>query len=155
MPHHGSPRFTLPAWLRRLVYLTGAACLATGGAWLLLHSFGQVDRGFGPEPSALEHPALVLHGVAAAALVWCFGAVWLGHVRRAWHRGFNRRGGGTMVALMAWLVVSGLGLYYLADEQWRAATSLGHWTLGLLAAAWLPLHILRGRRAVRRAARHA
>ncbi len=55
-----------------------------------------------------------------------------------------------MVALLAWLAVSGLGLYYLADEQWRAAASLGHWLLGLFAAAWLPIHILRGRRAVRR-----
>lgn len=152
MHHHGT-RFTMPRWLRRLVYFSGAACLVTGGGWLLLHTFAQADGGFGPEPNALEHPALVLHGIAAAALTWTFGAVWLGHVRRAWHRRLNRRSGGTMVALLATLALSGLGLYYLADEQWRATASLCHWVIGLFAAVWLPTHIVRGRAAVRRAQR--
>lgn len=155
MHPHAPPRFTMPRWLRRLVYSAGLLCVASGGGWLLLHTFVQADRGFGPEPGSLEHPTLVLHGIAAAVLLWCFGAVWLGHVRRAWHRGFNRRSGGMMVALLGWLAVSGLGLYYLSDEQWRSAASVGHWALGLVAAVWLPIHILRGRRAVRRSVRVA
>lgn len=145
---HGE-RFVLPRWVRWTVYACGVACALSGAGWLLLHQFVQVDGAFGPEPHPLEHPALVLHGVAAAAMLWTFGLVWLAHVRRAWGRRTNRRSGGTLVALLAWLAVSGLGLYYLADERWRQVASIGHWALGLFAVAWLPIHVWRGRRAVR------
>lgn len=149
MRKHLPERFAMPRWARWWIYAGGATALLTGAGWLLLHHFVRVEGAFGPEAHPLEHPALVLHGVAAAALLWAFGLIWLGHVRRAWHRRFNRRSGGTMVGLMVWLGASGLGLYYLADEQWREVASIGHWTLGLFAGAWLPIHVWRGRRAVR------
>lgn len=155
MRTHHAERFAMPRWARWWIYVAGAAALVSGGGWLLLHHFVQVEGEFGPEAHPLEHPALVVHGVAAAALIWSFGLIWLGHVRRAWHRRFNRRSGGTMVALMGWLGASGLGLYYLADERWREVASIGHWSLGLFAALWLPVHIWRGRRAVRMRAKTA
>lgn len=57
-----------------------------------------------------------------------------------------------MVALLGTLCLSGLGLYYLGDEHLRAWTSTAHWLVGFAAAAALPIHIWRGRRAVRRVA---
>ena len=144
---HGE-RFVLPRWVRRMVYAVGTACAASGTAWLLLHTFVQVESEFGPQPHPLEHPLLVVHGVAAALVLWTFGLLWLSHVRRAWSRHVNRLSGGTMVALLAWLGASGLGLYYLADERWRDFASIGHWALGLFAVLWLPVHIWRGRRRV-------
>jgi hypothetical protein len=149
MRAHSRERFHLPAWVRATIYGAGVACLLSGAAWLLLHHFVRVEGEFGPESSPIEHPALVLHGIAAALMVWLFGLLWLVHVRRAWSRRRNRRSGGSMVALMAWLALSGLGLYYLGDEDWRTYASLGHWVVGLFAALWLPIHIWRGRRAVR------
>lgn len=143
-------RFVLPRWVRWTVYGAGAACALSGTAWLLLHDFVQVEGAFGPEPHPLEHPSLVVHGVAAALMLWTFGLVWLAHVRRAWGRRVNRRSGGTLVVLLAWLGISGLGLYYLGDERWREVASVGHWVAGLLAAAWLPFHVWRGRNAVSR-----
>lgn len=144
---HGE-RFVLPRWVRWTVYAVGMACVVSGTAWLLLHTFVQVEGDFGPQPHPFEHPLLVVHGVAAALMLWTFGLLWLSHVRRAWGRRTNRTSGGTMVVLLAWLGVSGLGLYYLADERWREVASVGHWAIGLLAAAWLPFHIWRGRRTV-------
>lgn len=144
--------FRLPRWARLWIYASGTASLASGAGWLLLHHFVRVEGEFGPQAHPLEHPALVLHGVVAALLLWAFGLVWLAHVRRAWHRRFNRLSGGVMVALMVLLAASGLGLYYLADERWRDVASIGHWAMGLFAGAWLPMHVWRGRRTVKRRA---
>lgn len=149
---HGE-RFLLPPWVRWTVYAAGAVCASSGASWLLLHEFVQVEGAFGPEPHPLEHLLLVLHGVSAALMLWTFGLVWLSHVRRAWGRRMNRISGGTLVVLLAWLGISGLGLYYLADDRWREVASIGHWVFGLFAVLWLPIHIWRGRRAARRARR--
>jgi hypothetical protein len=149
MPHRRGHRFHVPAWVRAAVYGVGGACLLSGAVWLYLHHFVRIEGEFGPEASGLEHPMLVLHGIAAAAMTWLFGLLWLAHVRRAWQARRNRRSGGTMVAVMSWLCVSGLGLYYIGNDAAREFVGNGHWLVGLFAALWLPIHIWRGRRAVR------
>ena len=152
---HGHERLRLPRWVRWWVYGGGTLCALSGVAWLLLHHFGQHEGEFGLEASPLEHPSLVVHGVCGLVLLWVIGLVWLPHVRRGWQRRRHRLVGGTMAALMLWLGASAAGLYYLGDETVRGWTSIGHWTLGLLAVAWLPLHIWHGRRTIRRAQRGA
>jgi hypothetical protein len=149
--HHGHERLRLPGWVRAWVYAGGTLCALSGAAWLLLHYFGQHEGEFGLESSPFEHPALVIHGVCGLLLLWILGLVWFPHVRRGWHKRRHRVVGGTMAALMLWLAASAAGLYYLGDETVRGWVSVGHWTLGLLAVAWLPLHIWHGRRAIRRA----
>lgn len=149
MTHRGVHRFLLPRWARLGVYGTGLTCLLTGLGWLILHHFVQIEGEFGPASSPLEHPALIAHGVTAAAMTWLFGLLWLTHIRRAWHARRNRRSGGTMVVLLGWLCLSGLGLYYVGHETARAWIGNGHWVAGLFAAFWLPIHIWRGRRAIR------
>jgi hypothetical protein len=148
--HHGHERLRLPRWVRWWVYGGGTLCAASGAAWLLLHHFGQQEGAFGLEASPFEHPSLVLHGVCGLALLWVLGLVWFPHVRRGWHKRRHRLVGGTMAALMLWLAASAAGLYYLGDETLRGWVSIGHWTLGLFAVAWLPLHICHGRRLIRR-----
>jgi hypothetical protein len=154
MTHRGAPRFLLPQWARRGVYGIAASCLLTGLGWLWLHHFVIVDGEFGPEASPFEHPALIAHGIAASAMTWLFGLLWLAHVRRAWHARRNRRSGGTMVALLGWLCLSGLGLYYIGNDAARVWIANGHWVAGLIAGVWLPIHIWRGRRAVRSSIRN-
>ncbi|MCB1601843.1 MAG: DUF4405 domain-containing protein [Rhodanobacteraceae bacterium] len=148
MRAHQRERFQMPRWVRLAVYGVGLLCAFSGVLWLLLHHFVQVEGEFGPEPSPFQHPLLVLHGVVAAMLIWLFGLLWLTHVRRAWKRRRNWRSGGFMVLLLAWLAISGLGLYYLGSEQWRQYTGIAHWLAGIIATLWLPFHIWRGRRAV-------
>ena len=152
MTHRGLQRFLLPRWARRMVYAVSALVFVSGAAWLWLHHFATVQGEFGPEASPAEHPALVLHGVAAAVMLWLFGLLWLAHVRRAWHARRNRRSGGTMATLLALLALSGLGLYYVGNDNARDWIGTAHWVAGFIAAAALPIHIWRGRRAVRAAA---
>lgn len=146
MKHHGHERLRLPGWVRAWVYIGGALCALSGGAWLLLHYFVRHEGEFGPAPSVFEHPSLVVHGICGLAMLWVLGLVWLPHVRRGWSKRRHRWAGGTMAALMLWLVLSAAGLYYLGDETWRGWISVAHWTLGLFAALWLPAHIWIGRR---------
>jgi hypothetical protein len=150
MKPHRQERLRLPGWVRWWVYLGGATCALSGSAWLLLHHFVRREGEFGPEPSLLEHPSLVLHGVTGLMLLWVLGLVWLPHVRRGWSKRQHRWVGGTMAALMLWLAASAAGLYYLGDETWRNWVSAGHWMLGLFAALWLPVHIWIGRRRISR-----
>lgn len=148
MKSHGDERLRLPRWVRWWVYVAGTFCALSGSSWLLLHHFIRHEGEFGPEPSALEHPSLVVHGLCGLLLVWVFGLIWLPHVRRGWSRRHHRWAGGAMAALMLWLILSAAGLYYLGDERWREWTSLAHWIFGLFAAFWLPMHIWIGRRKV-------
>jgi hypothetical protein len=149
MTHRGTHRFLLPRWARSGVYGVGLTCLLTGLGWLVLHHFVQIEGEFGPEASPLEQPLLVMHGIGAAAMLWLFGLLWLTHIRRAWHAQRNRRSGGTMVILLGLLSLSGLGLYYVGHETMRAWIGNGHWVAGLIATLLLPVHIWRGRRAIR------
>lgn len=146
--HH--ERMRLPRWARWCVYVIGVVCALSGATWLLLHHFVQREGEYGPEPHVLEHPSLVLHGVSGLAMLWVLGLVWLPHVRRGWAKRAHRVVGGTMAALMLWLALSAAGLYYLGDDSARSVTSLAHWIAGLAAAAWLPIHIVLGRRTQRR-----
>lgn len=138
----------MPAWIRRWVYAAGTACTMSGLLWLVFHHFVRHEGDFGPESHPLEHVWLTLHGGAAIAMGWVFGLIWLAHVRRGLHRGRNRSSGLTMVVLLVILGLSGWGLYYLGDEDWRALASSAHWVVGLVASLWLPFHIWRGRRRV-------
>jgi len=139
----------LPPWVIRWVYGTGLAALATGVLWLLFHHYVRREGPFGPEPHPLEHTWLTLHGAAGYAVVWSLGLIWILHVRRGWSGTRNRLNGRTLTILLAVLVLTGLGLYYLGDEIWRDRTAVAHWVLGLCAGAWLPFHIWSGRRSDR------
>ncbi|GAB3345216.1 hypothetical protein [Lysobacter tyrosinilyticus] len=150
--HHGHERLRLPRWVRLYTYAGGALCALSGGAWLLLHHFVRTEGEFGPEPSVLEHPSLVAHGVLGLGMIWLLGLLWFPHIRRGWSRREHRWVGGSMAALMLWLALSAAALYYLGDETWRGWVSVGHWALGLFAVLWLPLHIWIGRRRLRRGA---
>ena len=148
--HHPHEHLHLPRWTRWTTYLGGALAAVSGIGWWILHHHLQREGEFGPEAHPFEHPALVVHGVVGLLLVWLFGVIWLPHVRRGWQMRHHRLVGGTMLALMLLLSLTAAGLYYLADEGWRAFAGNAHWYGGLLAVLWLPLHIVLGRAKVRR-----
>lgn len=136
----------LPGWLRRWVYAIGLACLLTGAAVLGARWFLMVEGEFGPLPHPLEHWSLIAHGVVASVAAWVFGMVWLAHVRRGLHKRRNLLSGLTAVGLLLALGLTGWGLYYLGDQDWRARTSVVHWVIGIAVTVWLPLHAWWGRR---------
>ena len=146
--HHDGMR--MPAWMRRWTYATGAACLLTGLLWLAFDGWIVQEGPFGQEAHWLQRYWLLLHGAAGMLMLWVFGLVWLAHVRRGWAHGHQRRSGGTMVSGVIILALSGWALYYVGGEVARVWISRTHWIAGLLTAVWLPIHITRSRRALRR-----
>ncbi len=146
-------RMPLPHWQRCGVYLIGGALLFSGLAWLYLETFVRIESEFGAEHSPWQHRWLVLHGALAMPMLWLVGVLWTAHVKRGWLNRQNRITGAFLLAIFALLTISAAMLYYLADEPWRAATSLLHWLFGLAALIALPVHIWRGRKAAKASAK--
>lgn len=137
---------TLPPWIRLWVVAAGLVCLASGVLWLLFHEFLQVEGEFGPAAHPLERWWLVLHGGTALVVAWVLGLIWLGHVRRGLQYGRYAVSGVGILLLILFLMLSGWGLYYLGDDDWREWTATAHWVVGLGVAVWLPYHAGFGRR---------
>jgi hypothetical protein len=132
--------------LRIAIYTIGAGVWFTGVLWLLFHYFVGHRGPFGPTVSPLEPWWLTLHGAFAFAAVWIFGVLWGVHIPAGWSGRKRHLSGGLLVALLAWLIISGYLLYYVSDEQLRAATSLAHWLIGLVVPIGFLAHRLKRRR---------
>lgn len=135
----------MPAWMRRWIHGVGLLSAATGVLWLLFHHFMTVAGEFGPTAHPLEHTWLVLHGAAAFLAAWVLGLIWMGHVRRGLAIGRKLASGLGLVIAVAFLMLSGWGLYYLGDEDWRERIATLHWLVGLGAVLLLLVHAFAGR----------
>ncbi|MBC7414298.1 MAG: DUF4405 domain-containing protein [Herminiimonas sp.] len=156
--HHPSqlattPGFRLPRWQRRAWYGVVALLVATGLAWLAAHYFLRPVSEFGAVIHPLEPWSMKLHGAAAMVSLWLAGSLLHVHIRRALAVGRNLLAGWLMIAWLGALALTGYGLYYVAGEDSRPWWSGVHWVLGLLLPLLLLLHVVTGRRSVRR--RHA
>lgn len=141
----------LVPWQRRILYGAGAALLATGIAWLVAH----YGRGADSLPSPLEPWAMRLHGLAAFAALFAFGALAAGHIPQGWRfshrlRWARQRGSGAaLVALAAALALTGYLLYYFAPDPIRPALGWLHSGLGLAMAGLVLTHRRRRERLTR------
>ena len=149
MSHHKRSRVGhLPRWQRLSTHLVFAICALSGLGFFFKREMG-VDLGDLPARSLL-----VWHGISAAFALLAFGAVLPGHIRSAWNVKRNRGSGVAMIAVMTALMLSGLLLYYGAEE-WHDGALWAHWIVGGAAFAAFPLHLVLGHRANARAtARH-
>jgi cation transport ATPase len=129
---------------QRWVYGIGGLLLLSGIGWLVCHFFLAVQTEFGASPHPLEPWWLKLHGAAAMGFLIVIGSLLPNHIARAWRLRKNRSSGLAMLSLLAIIILSGYGLYYLGDEQTRPWISLIHWIIGLLVATVLPLHVWLG-----------
>jgi hypothetical protein len=136
----------LPLWQEWSVYVTLGSLIATGIAWLLLDRFVRVDGEFGTEHHPAEHWALIAHGVAAYAFLIVGGAMIPVHITLGWNMRRNLKSGLTLAGTCVVLGATGLGLYYLGDENSRNWVSIVHWVIGLIAVPALLIHALIGRR---------
>ena len=135
---------TLHRWL---TFVSLGMLLLSGLAWLYLHYFVTVATDFGVAPHPSQAWWLKLHGLAAMAALIIFGSLMPGHIRRAWQHKKNRGSGGTMVATMVALSLTGYALYYIGGEEWRPIISVVHWIWGAAMLPLIALHIVLGRRA--------
>ena len=129
-------------------WLFGALATAfiSGTAWWVLHHWFQIDAEFGLAPHPAEHWLIRLHGAAAMLTLVLLGSLFTLHVKRAWLAGRNRRSGGLLFALHAFLALTGYALYYAGSEALRAFASNSHLALGLALPVLLILHLVLGRR---------
>ncbi len=136
----------LPRWHEASLYFGVVLLTGSGAGWLLLHDRVTVQGPFGPQPSAVEHPLLIVHGVVAAAFLIAGGALIPVHVRLGLAGRRNRGSGIATGTVMALLAATGAALYYAGDEVLRAGVSTAHWVLGLAAALLFGWHAVAGRR---------
>ncbi len=131
---------------RRLLYAAFAVLLISGLLWLGFHYFISIKGEFGDAHHPLEVWWLKLHGLAAMLALIVFGSLMPGHIRNAWRHQKNRGSGGSMIALVLLLALSGYLLYYAGGEELRQLSSIAHWVIGLVMLPLLILHIVLGRR---------
>lgn len=142
--------FRLPRWQRRAVYGAVGLLVVSGLLWLAAHYFMRPVGEFGAVIHPLEPWSMKLHGAAAMASLWLLGALLQVHIRRALLARRNLLAGWSMIAVFAALVVTGYALYYIAGEDSRPWWSTSHWLLGLLLPVLLLVHVVTGRRVLRR-----
>ncbi|MGH8253959.1 MAG: hypothetical protein ACRES2_07945 [Steroidobacteraceae bacterium] len=142
---HRPPLKLRPAH-RRWLYVCSVLLLVSGAGWLIAHYFLHGSGDFPGAPHPSEAWWLRLHGAAAMAFLIAFGAVLTHHVRSGWRQNVNRISGTVNLVVIGVLALSAYGLYYIGNDQARALTSIVHWTVGLIAAAALPAHVILGRR---------
>lgn len=124
-----------------MVYGLAAATLVSGLLWLWFEHYVRVAADFGPEHHPLQPWCMKLHGALALVAVWGFGTLWPQHIKRGWiQRQSQRATGATLFAVMSWLGISGVLLYYAGTDRMREVVSLGHWIVGLIGGIALLLH---------------
>jgi hypothetical protein len=127
------------------VYASGGLLFLSGLGWLLAHYFLAIAGEFGEAHHPSEIWWLRVHGAAAMAFLMVFGSLFQGHIARAWHLRKNLPSGLVVFGAVQLLLLSGYGLYYVADEQWQPWISTLHWIIGLLVIAVLFLHVKLGK----------
>jgi hypothetical protein len=139
--------FRLSRPLKAVVYLSFGVLLLTGAAWM--YAQGRLeDEGWQTTPRLL----MKIHGGAAMLGLLVLGAL-TAHVKRGWKADKNRSSGVALLAVLAFLVGSGYGLYYAGGESLRDWLSRWHTWIGLSLGAMLPIHVIAGKIILRRAHR--
>jgi hypothetical protein len=82
-----------------------------------------------------------LHAFFAFVMLLVIGALWPIHMRVEWRRGRNLYSGIAMAFTWAILILTGLGIYYLGNEQLAIWTSVGHLVLGLVIVLFYFWHV--------------
>ncbi len=124
-------------------YTVIAAVFASGAFWTWLHYFAHGENDFVASPT--ETWTLTIHGLFAAASLLLIGSLVPLHVKFAWRADRNRFNGIFFASIVALLILTGYGLYYIGNERLRSWTSWSHLIVGLALPLLLILHIWRGR----------
>lgn len=140
-PHHRPRKAVRPGRRQRhAVYAGTGLLLLSGLLWLLAHYALPLPEDAARHP--LEAWAMRVHGAATLFGMAVLGGLWGPHVLRAWAGARHRLSGGSLLGLWFGLALSGYGLYYVADEGFRATISGLHVVAGSGLPVALAIHIL-------------
>lgn len=141
--------FRLSKPFQAAVYISFGLLFLTGAGWMIVQSHRDNPAWESWPPFFLK-----IHGAAAMLTLLVLGALVL-HIKRGWSAKVNRLSGASVIALNAFLIITGYGLYYAGDENIRAWLSRWHAWIGLGTVIILPLHVICGRLIIRRRHRAA
>jgi len=141
---------------RWALYATLTILIGSGLGWLAARYGSDIGAASIDQLRRLGVEALMLqvHGAAAFATLIALGAMFTHHVRRGWALLRNRVSGAVVIAALGALIVTGYALYYLVNDASRATISVAHWLVGVAFAPLFVAHVVIGRRASERRARH-
>lgn len=151
MPHRRTAR--LVGWQIWLLSMSGIGLWLSGGAWLLLHYYGQKPGEFGPEMNPLEPWTMKLHGLVLIPALLGIGGMFVAHIPKGWDHVHQRVAGVALASVLAALIGSGYLLYYAGDDTLRNWASMAHWSVGLVLPAIFIWHYVNGQLVRRRMAR--
>ena len=134
---------------RWTLYATIALLVSSGLPWIAIHYAEGLDD---LRRLAVETLLLKIHGAAVVAMLIAAGAMSAHHVRRGWLLRRNRVSGGSVIGLLAVLIVTGYALYYLVTDATQSAISITHWVIGIALVPMLIAHVTIGRRSGQRPA---
>jgi hypothetical protein len=140
MPNMRSAK--LARWQIWLLTISGSLLWLSGGAWLLLHYYGQVEGEFGLETNPFETWSLRLHGLFLIPALLGFGGLFVVHMPKGWKNTYQRNIGLALTVLLAVLILSGYLLYYVGDDGLRSWSSIIHWVIGLATPIFFIWHYL-------------
>ena len=128
------PKLLLEPWQKQALYFVTGLLWLSGAFWLYL---------------TVEDPSrplwLKIHGAAAMAFLVVFGTLLIQHVPGGWKQNRERSSGAPLIGLCAFLILTGWGLYYIGEDQFRHWISLSHSYLGLLLPVLIASHVWLGR----------
>lgn len=128
-----------------ILYSLFVAIFATGATKALYQYILQPGGPLSPGYSSLEQSALSAHGIIAQFYLLALGSLFPVHMKKGWSTRKNVASGIFFLAVHVVLIVSGLALYYAANE-WLREIGVGiHLWVGLLLPILLIGHIWMGR----------
>lgn len=142
----GYPSWFRPALLGTCLGLYASGCLLAPTTLVLRATW---DLGWRLGGGA-RVGVVALHAALAFAAMLFMGALWSVHMRSGWRR-HRQKTSGLLVTLPALLLaLTGVGIYYLADEDLANAAAFVHLCAGLALLLPFAWHLVTGRRLRRR-----
>jgi uncharacterized membrane protein YfbV (UPF0208 family) len=134
----------LPRSVEVLTVILLALSFITGGLfWLGQGRLQELD------PPAWFNFCRIAHGCLNPFLCALFGYLLCQHIRYGWELKVNRPSGFAIEGIMAGLILSGVGLYYLGNETARNIVVWIHRVLGFVLPIGFVAHWLAARRWVK------
>src|SRR5258706_15362997 len=103
-------------WMLLILVATMAGIIVSGVGLWWCQQFPNPSEVFG---SAWEVWWLELHSCCVPATLIAFGMILRSHVFKGFQLGRNRFSGSLLLLTIAWLTISGWGLYHTGDDWWR------------------------------------
>jgi hypothetical protein len=141
------PRFCMPRWQRRFVYVFIALLFVSGSAWLCADWYLAYRIGNSGELNETlfqiqryKKTAMQVHGTSALGALIVFGSLLTHHVSRGWRSGFNRLSGCLIIMLIAILIITTAFIWYEDLGIFRDISAWLHWSIGLSLPVMIMFH---------------